>query len=363
MAQKTVVLVGRDAAPSKFFNLMKPELEKAGWNVLSFIGHGKDVAVKPLELSGIISGADLVLCGMSAPAQNAQVEISAAGEACFYGKPYGFYADTWGASARPWFENVRGKASFIFVLNNEDEVEKTKSLYPVARVLKSGNPEWEEASVPVYSREEIRIKLGIAMESKVVLVPGHKSLPITNFLLVSTLHALHNYGEADLVYAPHPGDGVSPMMYRDVVEFSDVRVLIVGKDKMVLKENGKVVEREGGYPTGHLLPAADVMVESASTFCMAAAIQRVPIVSFFSEVSKLRNIPTFGQREWEPVEQGVAVEVYGDLDELGEEICLLLERPHELQGRQEELYPPQEQGRAVRMVVKELERQFYRPRA
>lgn len=362
-------LVGHDVAPTVAFGKVKTELESRGWQVEAFLGGGKPIGASPQDIKDAIEKAKVVLLGMSYPADHAAEEIAAGVLAFEKGKPFGFYADTFGAWQRSWFSELLPKASFLFVLNDKEKEAASYLHLRADAIVVAGNHSWEEASFPRYSREDIRAKLGIARDETMVFVAGHKSVPISAFLLMGVVHAL-NQPEAkgrkwQIVFAPHPGDGVSPNTYAEPMLFTDIPVRIVSKTRTYLKKEvpGKepeLEEREGGHSSSDLLPAADLLAESASTFCQAAAILRIPIVSFFSEISKKRNVSAFGRRDWEPVLQGVAREVYGDANKLAETMIseLVPDSIRDLRRRnQEQLYPGfKEKGQFTRIIASALAR-------
>ncbi len=371
MNQKHVVLVGHDAAPSKAFELVKAELEKRGCGTAAYLGNGKSILVELSHTSAMLIGADSVIIGMSAPADNAFHEIAIAEHAARRGVSYSFYADTFGAWKRQWFQEYLPNAKHLFVLN-EKEREEAQKAFPNVNVVAVGNHEWEAACFPKYSREEIRQKLGIVNDEVCIFVPGHKSVAISAFLLMGVVHALHQKGLSHLkwrvLFAPHPGDGVSPKSYAEPVLYSspNVWVEIITREKTYLHSSTSSSEpmfgeKEVGYPSSDLLSAADLVVESASTFCQAAALMRIPIISFLSEVSMQRNISVFGQRDWEPVSQGVSLLVAGNTDFLAQGISslvytnpshLLSTRLSHIRGIQEAFYPRlTEKGQFARKIV------------
>ena len=371
MSEKWAVLVGGMAAPSKAFSMVKLRLEAEGWQAAAFLGGGKPIPAALDEMLAAVEKASMVLVGMSVPEAQAKEELAVAQKAVELGKPLGLYADTFGACKREHFSSLRDKANLVFVLN-EEEKKTAEGLYPNAKVVVSGNHEWEDASFPRFSREEMRAKLGVSDDEKLLLLAGHKSVPITAFLLMSVVHAV-NYpylketAKLKVIFAPHPGDGVSPKVYAEPVLYTDVPVIIVTKEKTYVRKEPagpgrepELEERDGGFPSSDLLPAADILAESASTFCQAAAIQRIPVISVLTEVSKKRNVLVFGQREWEPVLQGVAREVVGDANELVDLLSDLLnmysEKSQIMFARQEDLHPGfKEKGEFSKRIVQAME--------
>src|SRR3989338_254440 len=208
MPEKRVVLVGGMAAPSKAFGMVKLRLEAEGWQVDAFLGGGKPIPATLDEMLAAVERASVILVGMSVPAEQAKEELAVGQRAVELGKPLGLYADTFGACKRAHFSPLRDKANLVFVLNEEEKVA-AKDLYSKALVVVSGNHEWEDASSPKFSREEMRSKLGISDDEKLLLLPGHKSVPITAFLLMSVVHAanlplIKGRAKMKIILAPHP---------------------------------------------------------------------------------------------------------------------------------------------------------------
>src|SRR3989338_4153165 len=120
-----------------------------------------------------------------------------------------------------WFSEFRGGASFVFVLNKKEGVA-AGAPFPNARRIIAGNHEWEAACFPNYTREEMRLKLGIADDTAVVFVPGHKEVTIGATLLMEVVHAVNGElliplaGERKImvIFSPHPGDGIPPQSYQ-----------------------------------------------------------------------------------------------------------------------------------------------------
>lgn len=359
------VFVGHDAAPSKAFDVVKPTLEALGWQVEAFLGYGKvSLAHKWHDILNALNRADVACIGLSVPENNAVEEIAAANRMQHLAKPYGFYADALGAWKRPWFFPYMGFASFLFVLN-EYEGETAKSSHKAEAILVSGSHEWEEASFPAVSRAEVRAKLGIADDETFLFLPGHKSVPISCYLLMSTIQGIHHPRCSDrewhVVFAPHPGDGVPPRTYAEPVLYTAFSVDIVTKDKRYVrhevpdKKESELQELEGGMTSSEILVGADCIIESASTFCQSAAIQRIPVISLLSEVSKRRNVPVFGQREWEPVVQGVSLEA-SDGDDVAECLISRLARERSLIEKLQAAYYPafKERGEFARRIAVKL---------
>ena len=93
MDRKNVVLVARDAAPSRAFSNLIPILQNIGFNVNLCAGDGKPLTRRAEEIICAVEAADLVVLGMSSSEELATPEILAGKTALDFGIPYGFYGD------------------------------------------------------------------------------------------------------------------------------------------------------------------------------------------------------------------------------------------------------------------------------
>lgn len=168
-----------------------------------------------------------------------------------------------------------------------------------------------------------------------------------------------------VIFSPHPGDGIPPQAYQAPVLYTRVPVAIITADKMFVRAeaSGAVLETRGyGFSASDLIVAADLVVESASTFCQAAALLRIPVISFLTVISKIRNIPIFGSEDWEPVKQRISREVLGDEDMPLDEMMFCLLNPGSQERRAMEeaqrlFYPGfKEKGEFARVIVNALEK-------
>lgn len=383
-----VVLVGYDVAPSQALERVGKELSASGADVCLFLGNGKPIK-NAYDAQLIAEHPCVVLCGLSSSKELAKDEIATAEVAMKMGMPFGFYADTYGGINRPWFAHLREKASFIFVIN-EEEGKKARELYPNANVVVSGNPMWEDFFTPKLSREEVRRKLGVGDGEQMVLCPGGKSLAVNMLHWGGVIEALSMGGsfapvDHKVFLSVHPGD-------KPVEEIKKIQKLVAefnldkesDLDKEVIDQlvDRLVKTAEASYLTNYndlvnyskrvpikvvtrdfmsasdMLPGADLVIDSGSTVAIEAACQRIPVISYFSEIALARLEETSGSRDWELCKLGVAYGVYGNTsDHLIRYVddLLLADSLARMQRRQEEVYPkPQEKGSAVRKMVETL---------
>lgn len=352
MVKKSVVLVARDISPSKAFGEhLKPELEKRGILVKDFLGSGKPLSSTIPDIEKAVSGAGVVVSGMSSSEELAEPEIAACGQALASGIPFGFYGDTYHcherASVGSWFAPFRSDAKFFFGINRE-EINAANFVFtnPSLVSVATGNPIWENYASPEFTREEVRIKYGVTHDEVLVLAPGIKS-PAVNIMIWGLLVDAMALWEqkSRIMIAYHPGDRTPPDIYNDLKKFSTVPVKF-------LPSNVK---------TSDVLPGADVVVEWSSSIAIEAVHQRIPVISVSTEVGRKRLFSIAKTEKWEPCELGVAHEVFANPVELARSIKFLTRVGGNLRNlllrRQAEIYPkPREKGAAVKKMADILER-------
>ncbi|TSC89636.1 MAG: hypothetical protein G01um10143_126 [Parcubacteria group bacterium Gr01-1014_3] len=340
-----VGLVGHDVAPTQAFRRIQEALVSRDNDVVSFVADGKPFANSKEEIISSAKQADVILLGMSSSADLAKEEVAVAEMAAEIGIPFGFYADTYKCHRRPWFGHLREKANAVFVIN-ENEAISARELFPNAKVVVSGNPEWEDFFSPKFSREEIRAKLEVADDQRMILCPGGKNLAVNMLHWGSVIEALAMAPVNEIwkvFLSVHPGDTNGADAYKDLVKWSKrVLVRVVTKDYLSASD---------------MLPAADFVIESASTIAIEAACQRKPVISYFSEIALGRLEDGSGSRNYELCELGVTYQVNGSPEKLLSTIrdILLYGSGLAMERRQEQVYSkPPEKGAAVKMMIETL---------
>jgi len=344
---KKIVLVASDIMPSQALQELNKELSQLSCEVVSFLGFGKGINNAP-EIPKIIASANAVVTGMSTKPKFVEPELLAINTAIANGVPFGFYADTYGVYRRPWFENVRGKASFLFVINKEEAVG-AKPLFPNAKIVATGNPMWEEFYFPLLSRKESRAELDIADNQTLIFCPGAKVLMMNAALFINTIEAANQLAlmgkNPVVVISMHPGDPNPPETYADLIKYSRVPVKIITRDILT---------------TSDIVPGADILVDFCSTTAIEAAHQRIPVINFFTEIQLGRLEEIIGTREWELNRLGVAEAVYGNAKDPPQTINRLLTRRDSRQcGSARKSFIPRRPSKARQS--KKWPRQFYRP--
>ncbi|MDZ4345054.1 MAG: hypothetical protein U1E51_21745 [Candidatus Binatia bacterium] len=359
---KNVVLVARDIAPSSCFERLAPVLQERGFETELIIGKGKPLppTITPHTIILAASQASLVILGMSSSLELAEPEIVAGAAANGAGVPYGFYGDVrrcWGR-ARPgaWFEGLAENAAFYFGVTQEN-ADAAREVFPKAQLIGTGNPLREEMAFPRLTREEVRSKLGIAPEEKLVLASGGKFAAEQMASWVVLIEALTCLTAEDqrfqLVLATHPGDRVpyavdavtkkEMRLYEELVSSSPILTRIVGKDVMA---------------TSDLVPGADIIVEFSSSLGIEGAYQTVPVISLGFETLFRKIERISGTRSLEAVEDGLSELVVADVRHLTGAIRKLLtpEGFAPMKARQQEVYPkPTERGAALRKMADAIE--------
>ncbi len=356
---RKVVLVGRDAAPSACFKRLEPVLKEGGFDVSLFIGEGKPLTKSIEEIRLAVSSANVVVIGMSSSLELAEVEIVAGKAAKNAGVPYGFYGDVprcWArARSGAWFEQLTPSAAFYFGVTQED-AEAAREVFPMAQLIGTGNPLREEMAFPRFTREEVRAKLDITPEEKLVLAPGGKFTAgnmASWAVIMDALALLTEQGESfQLILATHPGDRTpyaidsstkkEMNLYGEIISFSPAPTRILNKDVLT---------------TSDIVPGADIIVEFGSSIGIEAAYQSVPVVTLGLEILFHRLEQTSGTRELEAVKEGLSELVVADPNKLADTIKILF-TPNgyaSMRAKQQELCPkPKERGVALRKIAEAI---------
>lgn len=341
---KKIVLVAYDVMPSQALQKLANKFTELGWDTMSFLGFGKEIS-NAAEITKAVASANAVITGMSSKPKFVEPELLAINTAIANGIPFGCYADTYGVYLRPWFKDVRNKASFLFVIN-EEEAADAKPLFPHSQIIATGNPLWENFCFPRLTREESRAKINVANNQTLILCPGAKVLMMNAALFINTIEAAHQLILMEknpvVIISTHPGDPNPPEIYEDLVKYSRVPVKIITRDILT---------------TSDIIPGADIVVDFCSTTAVKAAHQRIPVINFFTEIQLGRLEEIIGAREWELNRLGVAEAVYGNVKDLTFAINRLLtpEGFAPMRQRQEIIYPaPPAKGAAINKMAEAI---------
>lgn len=342
---KRVLLVARDAAPSRCFTRLKPVLEECGLDATVHVGDGKPLVIDNVTLGQSVAESDLVILGMSSSSELAQPEIAAGEAAQKAGKRFGFYGDVPGCWSRArvgaWFEGLAPNTVFYFGTSQVD-AENARSVFQKAQLIGAGNPLREEMAFPRFSRAEIRRQLGVGDDMKVVLAPGGKFPAGNAASWAMVIDAIKQLGGShfQLILAIHPGDsGPSNNLYVDLGKLAPCPVSLVFSN---CQPNGS-----------EIVTGADIVVDFGSSVGVEAAFQRIPVVTLGFEVLFRRHEIVTGGREVEVVTTG-ASELVTDAKELAEAMKrLFTPRGFEpMRQRQLAAYPvPKKRGAALQKMA------------
>ena len=382
MDRKNVFLVARDAAPSRAFGKLEPVLRESGFGVCLLVGDGKPLdQEQKMLMDAAVAGADCVVLGMSSSEELAKPEILAGEMARRLGIPYGFYGDVRRCWARArtgaWFEKLAPSADFYFGITKGD-ADAAGEVFLSAKLFGTGNPLREEMAFARFTREEVRAKLGVAPNEKLVLAPGGKfaggNMGQWNVIMdaLALLDAGDHYFQ--LILSTHPGD-VTPgaidagsletlkienmdgaplhvpyidtsglkllNLYEELISFSPVPTRIVGKKDVLT--------------TSDMVPGADIIVEFGSSIGIEGAYQNVPVITLGVETLFQRLEKMNGSRVLEAVEDGLSELVErADAEKLAYQIAKLLTPSGfaQMSALQKELCPmPAERGAALRKMA------------
>lgn len=365
--KKKVVMVGRDKAPSNAFERAASLLDSE-YEVKTYLGHGDPIRASVDEIAADARSAHVLLCGMSSSPKLVAEELAAIRTAHSVGVPVILYADTHGAVKRSWFEDVREYVDGVLVISHK-EAKDARALFPHVGsdgIILSGNPSVEEAFFPKVTRQEVRERLGVREDEKVILVPGYKFPAVTMPTVMATIDALNMVHEYHffLVVSLHPGDDAwkaNNSIYNDWIGyFLNVREVTDLADHLRVRVTcSKHPNEDDRIGTSDILPGADLVVATMSTEEQRAACQRIPVVEYLTSIALDRMEKNFGTRDWEPCVQGIAVEVFADHRELADAILFLITTAGRryLRDAQEFHYPkPKEPGHALKVMVETVKR-------
>ncbi len=337
-----VVLVAHDFAPSQGLSKLKDALESNGHTVTSFLGFGKNITAPENTLAEHVRNADILVAGMSSSAELAVEEIHAAKIARDANILFGFYSDIYGNFNRPWLRSLNAKTNFLFVINAQDAAEAKKSYGNQTCIVATGNPMWEDFTHPAHSRILTRKLLGITSQQPVILVPGTKEFAININLFSAVTEAIARLGKKiEIYFSLHPGDQNDQKKYTNLTKDTILTHFLSHR----------------AWSGSDLIPAADLVVASASTIGIEAAHQRIPVINFYTNLSRKRLQEATGSSTWKPDELGASVMIYEDTAQLAREITWLLtsKGADQMRKKQERIYPFNKQrGEATRKMMHEL---------
>lgn len=380
MCPRSVFMIARDIAPSGAFERFSAELSAKNISCNSCLGNGKPIDILPEEIAARARFCDMTLIGMSSSSTLSKEERVAGKEAIAAGKILAVYDDIEGGFNRPWFKEdpdnpgqpgLLHKANLIFVVD-EKNAEAARKLYPNAKIVASGNPIVEESFFPKFSREEVRLKFGVAEDEIMVLCVGDKTQSIGLPLFNCCIDAIHLLAEETkqkfkVFLALHPGDMAIRYVYdaTNVLQTGDytdddLNQRSIYRELVKFGSGDEVTVRivtRKTLRTDEILPGVDIVVQAGSTTSRAAACLRKPVIDVRSQVTLNWFKHVLGNGGWEIVEQGVSVAVPCSPDHLQGAINTLLtpEGFALIRHNQETMYPkPKEKGSALKKIAAEI---------
>lgn len=284
------------------------------------------------------SKPDLVVCGMSSFADRAVNEIRAAEAAIARGIPVWLFADVESTIGRPHFQRIRPRAAG-FIVPNSHTAEAVRTAYPTAAIINEGNPDDEKNFHPKVSRAKARTNSGVPDRTAMVVAPLGKDLAVNRLMLVCTRDALLRLNRPFLLFVSlHKDDPHDPPAYEDLF-IGDITVSIY---RAITKET---------------IPAADLVVASASGESKRAGRLHIPVLNCFTRKALARLAKSTGSDQWPEAVQGVEAEVRPQGEEdlptaeaVAEMMRKLLDRELDLRPKQAEAYPEPERGIAGRIA-------------
>lgn len=349
-----VLLVAKDVGLAAPLAMVAAELAKLGVGSAAFLRGGPDIFCLN-ELFFHIARTnypDFVLTGMSSSPELSECELKTLQFAYDNKVPFGVFSDTFGAwKGREWFEEYRQEAAALFVLN-EEEAEEARVRYPQAKVFGYGNPRWVEFFTQRTTRDRVRRTLDLDWDDVVVEVPGGKDLQVNLAHFGAVINAVvllqkNTSRRFFVVISIHPGDDPK----NEHGHKAEYEKLADGKSFVLITDKSLISADD-------MLVGANMVVQSASTVGVTASCQRIPVINFFTQAALDRLEKNVGSRLWEPVEQGVELQVVDDVEALsrlmfsfymgnGSEVRALL-------ARQAEVYPKPTGKPAAALIAEAL---------
>ena len=361
---KKVLLVARDIAPSRAFELLATELTNRGHDPILLIGKGKPMAATTEDIQAAVQMSDVVVVGMSSSAALAEPELVACATAVTTGKSFGFYGDTFGCHERArdgsWFGPYRSRATFFFAVNN-NEMEKAKKVLIGAKTIVTGNPTWEDYAFPRFTRSQIRDKLKIRDDELFILAPGGKD-PVVNImvwgLLLDALTGWPKERPVRVLFTCHPGDRTMGAI--DPAESTADKQLLRIYNGLTKFSPVMANFNTSEMSSSDLIPGIDLLIDWGSSIGIKAAHQRRPCISVATEIGRQRLQSTTGARQWKLCVLGTSIEVPANSSDLKAAIA----RPSKtdspeaakLRARQAIVFPQSSaRGKAVGLMATNLE--------
>lgn len=349
---RTAVLVAEDYLESNLMKKLAEQLQPTHRVVTQLsCGDTQSPALQEPLLQAVASSIFIAVCN-SAFSRN---ELHAAACAIESGVPLVSVSLAYSSWNRSEFVWMRPHVRLLFVAD-EEEARLAAPLYPNARVVAVGNPEWEGLEVPPYPREEVRRMLEVTPEERLILVSGEKSFRI-NFplaaCLIEAVRQLENPEHYRLVFAIHPGHESHPgvnliELYQRQLQAYEPRVRVEVSYKMA----------PFGIVTSSMVAGADLVAGTDSTLLIEAALQRIPALSVLLRAALGRPVPQKHRGWWAPVDRGAVAGVYDLSTTTTANLISSLLTPSgfaQMRAAQERYFKPQKSGASCAAMCEHLQ--------
>jgi len=227
----------------------------------------------------------------------------------------------------------------------------------LSRCFGTGNPLREEMAFPRFTRDEVRDRLGVAEDEKLILVPGAQYTWITLsqwVVVMDALWRLCEHGQRfQLIFTLHPGDRTPYAKDKETGEHLEIYEHLLAYSPV----SARIVDT-GEMTTSEIVPGADVIVEFGGSIGIEAAYQRIPVVTLGFEPLFRIFEEVGGTRVPEAAGNGISELVMADASRLAETIQRLLTADGfvKMRARQKELCPkPTECGAVLRQMADAIE--------
>jgi hypothetical protein len=290
---------------------------------------------------------------MSSSAERAQEEIIAGNAA----SRMGFYGDipNCHGRARPgsYFAPLATKASLYFGVTQAD-ADAARAIFPNAMLVGSGNPLREQMAFPKFTREQVRERLSIKPDEKLILAAGSKFAGgnIASWMLLHEALACILHGKFRLFLSVHPGDAtiraIDPVnqkalkLYEELAHFCSVPTRVIEKSEI---------------SSSDLVPGADLIVDFGGSIGIEGAYQQIPSITLGFDCMWERLEEIQGSRTLELMEEKLTLLGSTNPAKLAEQIEVLLTSAgsSEMRRRQKARYPrPSERGATARKMAETI---------
>lgn len=298
-----IAIVTQDVGPGNALQIIGERLVGLGHNVEMFLGMGKPLPEGSLErISGALVGADKLLISVSSSGERVLEERHAFKEAKRMGVPVAVFSDIYGMYHRPWFTDFMAWADVLFVIDEQEIQTARQYVGPATRIIHSGNPCWAEFFKATIGREEVRNKLGIAEDEKMVLAVGNKELERNVALYTDLVMAGREISQKlHLVLTMHPGANHTKDAYNGILKWSKHPVQFAG--------------RETGLSSQEMIEGNDLVIAAGgSSVGIMAACRRRPVIDLIHEIDRLFWKELSGLDFWPPTRSGASQLAVGSTD-------------------------------------------------